>query len=149
MLTPSTKPWVRKKPLQPSAKPMKSFRKKRRPGNRKMTKDELSRVLTAKEGPCIPCLVWAEAGHMPRKDVAMLNQYDHKKSGNIRRGHKHGFANCDWHHEAIPGDGWTPARMRAHFGPSLMDGSRLFHETYGSDDFLIELQTRLLQEPTP
>ena len=35
--------------------------------------------------------------------------------------------------------------MRAHFGPSLMDGSRLFHDTYGSDDELIALQTDILE----
>ena len=138
-LLPGNKPLTRKKPLR-------QFRRKRRPGNKPMTKTELARVLTAKEGPCIPCYVWAHAGNMPLADIAVVNQYDHKKSGNIRRGHRHGFANCDWHHEAIPGDGWTPKEMRAHFGPSLMDGSRLFHETYGSDDELIALQDQLLGE---
>jgi hypothetical protein len=138
MLT-RTKPLTRKKP-------MAAFRKKRRPGNKPMTKDELSRVLTAKEGPCIPCLIWAEAGHMPLDDVSKVNQYDHKKSGNIRRGHKFGFASCDWHHEAIPGSGWNIAHMRAHFGPSLMDGSRLFHATYGSDDELIARQNVELEQ---
>jgi hypothetical protein len=34
--------------------------------------------------------------------------------------------------------------MREHFGPSLMDGSRLFHATYGSDDELIALQSEIL-----
>lgn len=27
------------------------------------------------------------------------------------------------------------------YGPSLMDGSRTFHETYGTDDELIDQQT--------
>jgi hypothetical protein len=31
--------------------------------------------------------------------------------------------------------------MRQIYGPSLMDGSRTFHETYGSDDELITNQT--------
>lgn len=123
---------------------MNPYRKKRRPGNRPMTKDELSRVLDAKELQCIPCLVWARAGNMPIEDVANLCQYDHKKSGNIRRGHKFGFANCDWHHEGIPGSGWNTPSMRRYFGPSLMDGSALFRRTYGTNDELIALQNEIL-----
>jgi len=136
---------TRKKPLV-RKKPMRAFRKKRRPGNKPMTKDEHAHVMAAKEAKCIPCLVWAETGNMPIEDVAVLNQYDHKKSGNIRRGHKKGFASCDWHHQGLVSCGWNHARMRQHFGPSLMDGSRLFHATYGSDDELIARQNQVLQE---
>lgn len=125
-------------------KPMKAFRKKRRPGNRPMTVDERARVLAAKEAKCIPCLVWARAGHMPLEDVATCCDYDHAKRGNLRRGHGKGFASCLWHHRGRVGDGWNHARMRAHFGPSLMDGSRLFRETYGDDDTLIAIQDELL-----
>ncbi len=35
--------------------------------------------------------------------------------------------------------------MREIYGPSLMDGSRTFHETYGTDDELIEQQTVVIQ----
>ena len=125
---------------------MRRFRKKRRPGNRPMTADELSRIHAAKEMCCIPCYVWARMGRMPMEHVARVSQYDHSKSGNIRRGHGKGFASCLWHHQRRleqPGT-WTHARMRAHFGPSLLDGSRLFHDTYGSDDELIALQDALL-----
>ena len=124
---------------------MKSFRKHRRPGNRAMTVAEASRVTDAKWLACIPCLVWARAGHMPTEDVATCCEYDHKKSGNIRRGHRYGYAACIWHHRRIVGDGWNHAHMTAHFGPSLLDGSRLFRDTYGSDDELIALQDELLQ----
>ncbi|UXB21938.1 hypothetical protein K7566_09630 [Stenotrophomonas maltophilia] len=40
-----------------------------------------------------------------------------------------------------PLEGSTFATMRQIYGPSLMDGSRTFHETYGSDDELIANQT--------
>lgn len=124
---------------------MKRFRSSRRPGNRAMTQAERGVVRDAKEAKCIPCLVWAEAGNMPLSDVANCCDWDHSKSGNIRRGHRHGFASCLWHHRRrIEVDGWTFERMRAHFGPSLLDGSRLFHETYGSDDYLISRQRQLL-----
>src|SRR5690606_31437934 len=76
-----SKPLVRKVPLQ-RRKPMKRFREKRRPGNRPMTDTQLQRVIAAKELVCIPCLVWAMAGHMPREHVARVSQYDHSKSGN-------------------------------------------------------------------
>lgn len=143
-----TKPLTRKVPLKPG-KPMKSFRKKRRPGNRPMTKDERARVDAAKfDHSCIPCLVWARAGRMPLSDVATCCEYDHKKSGNIRRGHAYGYAECLWHHRGRVSCGWNHAHMRAHFGPSLMDGSRTFHETYGSDDELIALQNQLLGIPS-
>lgn len=127
---------------------MKPFRRKRRPGNRKPTADQATRMHDAKwEGYCIPCLVWARAGNMPMDHVAKVCQYDHSKSGNIRRGHDKGFASCLWHHQGRleQPERWTHSRMRAHFGPSLMDGSRLFHDTYGSDDELIALQTDILE----
>lgn len=126
-------------------KPMKAFRNNRRPGNRAMTAEERERVLAAKEGPCIPCLVWALAGKMPLSDVMRFtNEYNHCKSGNIRIGHAAGFAGCQWHHQGRVSTGWNHAHMRAHFGPSLMDGSRLFHSTYGTDDELIALQDEVL-----
>lgn len=125
---------------------MKPYRKHRRPGNRAPTAAESARMTAAKwEGVCIPCLVWSRMGNMPREDCATCCQYDHKKSGNIRRGHAYGFASCDWHHMRRITDGWTFAAMRAHFGPSLLDGSRLFHDTYGSDDELIALQDEILE----
>ena len=123
---------------------MRRFRRNRRPGNRAMTSAESAVVMEAKETACIPCLVWAEAGNMPLERVATCCDWDHAKSGNIRRGHSEGFASCAWHHRRIVGDGWTHASMRAHFGPSLMDGSALFHRTYGSDDDLIAKQRELL-----
>lgn len=113
----------------------------------KPTKAEASRIVAAKwETGCVPCLAWARAGNMPLGDVAECCEYDHKKSGNRRRGHRFGFASCLWHHRRVVPDGWTHATMRAHFGPSLMDGSRLFRETYGTDDELIALQDELLSE---
>lgn len=110
-----------------------------------MTAAESARVELAKFTVCIPCLVWATAGHMPAEDCATCCQYDHSKSGNIRRGHDKGFASCIWHHQGRVSDGWTHKAMREHFGPSLMDGSRLFRDTYGTDDELIEIQNLVLE----
>lgn len=109
------------------------------------TKAESMRIVEAKLGPCVPCLVWARAGNMPMDHVMQGGEYDHKKSGNVRRGHMFGFNACQWHHRRIPGEGWTFKAMREHFGPSLLDGSKLFAATYGSDDDLIALQTEILR----
>lgn len=125
---------------------MKAFRRKRRPGNRAMTKVESCRVLAAKETMCLACYVRSQAGLMPSECIAVVNDYNHTKSGNVRRGHEKGYALCLWHHKRqIEVDGWTFAQMTEVFGISLMDGSRLFHEAYGSDDKLIALQSQLLE----
>jgi len=139
-IKPGTRPW-------PSAsKPRKAMglRKNRRPGNQPMTPAEAERVTAAKTTACIPCLVWARMGNMPAADVATCSGYDHKKSGNIRRGHTFGFASCDWHHQRLKPDDWSFAAMTKHFGPSLMDGSSLFREVYGDNDALIALQDEIL-----
>lgn len=108
-----------------------------------MTAREAARVDEAKT-QCMACLVWARRGSMPMEDVANECDYNHAKSGNIRRGHMYGYGGCGWHHRGIVGQGWTRERMRQHFGPSLMDGSRLFQDTYGTHDELIALQNEEL-----
>ena len=124
---------------------MKSFRRKRRPGNRAMTPDEAARVVAAKEGPCVACYLRAREWGMDPGRIAVGGDYNHCKSGNIRRGHAAGYCLCDWHHRHHPVQGVSHASMRDVWGPSLMDGSRLFHETYGSDDELIALQTEIIE----
>ena len=125
-------------------KPMRQFRKKKRPGNRAPTKDEAARIVASKQGFCTPCLVWAIAGCMPWEHIAIGGDYNHAKSGNIRIGHAAGHCSCAWHHRRIPAEGWSHEAMRTHYGPSLMDGSRTYHATYGSDAFLIDVQTEAL-----
>lgn len=102
------------------------------------------RIAESKLGPCIPCMVWAGLGKMPSEHVIVGGDYHHCKSGNLRRGDRYGFCNCAWHHRRVPFGNWSIARTAAHFGPSLMDGSTLFHETYGDDDTLILIQDHVL-----
>lgn len=109
------------------------------------TRAERDRMEMAKEGPCVPCIVWHRSGNAPAGFFPVFGcDYDHKKSGNIRRGHRYGFANCCWHHRGLVDEGMTHAEMRAWYGPSLMDGSRLFREAYGTDDELIARQDKLI-----
>lgn len=125
---------------------LKAFRKKRRPGNKAMTKAERGRVTNAKTMLCVPCMVWHELGHLPREDVAVCCDYNHELHGSIRRGHFQGYAACLWHHRGHPGEGWDRTRMENWFGPSLAYGSKPFYEAYGDADTLIARQARILAE---
>lgn len=105
------------------------------------TAAERARMLLAKAGPCMACLSLVTQQLLEPGLVVYGCDYNHAKSGNVRRGHAFGFALCTWHHRRHPLGGNSFATMRKVYGPSLMDGSRVFHETYGTDDELIEQQT--------
>lgn len=105
------------------------------------TREEAARIELAKTGPCMACLALQMQELLDPELVVYGCDYNHAKSGNLRRGHMFGFALCKWHHMRYPMEGNTFATMRQIYGPSLMDGSRIFHETYGSDDELIANQT--------
>lgn len=110
-----------------------------------MNAEEAEHIRLCRAGPCIPCIARLRSGEIEEREVFVGVSYDHKKSGNIRRGHMYGFGSCAWHHFGHPWGGISHEHTRKKWGPSLMDGSRLFHETYGSDDELIDLQRRILE----
>lgn len=127
---------MRSTPIKPGTKRMRSGRSTGTP-----TKAEAAWIVACKEGPCMACVVWQQQGRAPHGWSPLFGcDYHHMKSGNVRRGHEFGIGLCPWHHRAVPDFDCTPAQMRQMAGPSLMDGSRLFHATYGSDDELIALQ---------
>lgn len=107
----------------------------------KPTKAEEARIVACKEAQCVACYVWR--GKID-KNLRGECDYHHFKSGNIRRGHRYGIGLCGWHHRGIPSESILSAPMRKICGPSLMDGSRLFHETYGSDDELLAIQDEMI-----
>lgn len=110
------------------------------------TKEEAARIEAAKVGPCMACLSLVMQQLLEPGLVVYGCDYNHAKSGNLRRGHLYGFALCKWHHMRHPLEGNTFATMRQIYGPSLMDGSRTFHEIYGTDDELIEQQTFVIEQ---
>ncbi|MGR4897492.1 Ref family recombination enhancement nuclease [Stenotrophomonas sp. LARHCG68] len=110
------------------------------------TAAEAARIEAAKVGPCMACLSLLLAGLLDAGLVVYGCDYNHAKSGNRRRGHMFGYALCVWHHRRHPQEGKTPAQTREVYGPSLLDGSRVFHEIYGTDDDLIEQQTYVIEE---
>lgn len=127
-------------------------------GKKNATTAEKAHMLRVKEGVCICCLLRCAAHLLPAKWVMVGNpdshgwylgllEAHHTKSGNIRRGHLHVLGLCIWHHsgnQATTPDGWTHDMLRDRYGPSLMDGSALFHDTYGTDDELLEVQDAYL-----
>lgn len=128
------------------------------PSKRRATAAELAHMRRVKEGVCICCLLRCAAGLLPPQWVQVghdgtgatywgLLDAHHTKSGNLRRGHLFVLGLCRWHHagnQAAPPEGWTNRMMRDRYGVSLNDGSALFHETYGSDDELLEVQRAYL-----
>ncbi|HEY3434262.1 MAG TPA: Ref family recombination enhancement nuclease [Solirubrobacterales bacterium] len=127
------------------------------------TKVEARRRDACKAAVCVACVVRQMLGALPAKWVMVghdgtgslylgLLEYHHLKSGNVRRGHMFGLGLCFWHHEGNqrqPPEGWTHQSLRDRYGPSLKDGARLFHETYGSDDELLALQDEILRSYHP
>jgi hypothetical protein len=95
----------------------------------KPTKADEARFIAIKEDGCLCCRI--DANRYVEPDI------HHLKSGNIRRGHQYTIGLCCWHHRGWPVE---PSYFPTDPGPSLADGSRTFHEHYGSDDFLLQLQ---------
>ena len=130
-------------------------------GSKAANKGETAHMLACKAGPCIPCLVGVSLGiidpaHACRGgssddgELAMM-EFNHCKSGNMRRGHREGFAICTWHHhgsQQLHVLGMPAKEARARWGPSMFDQGRLFRETFGSDDDLIQAQEFVLARAT-
>lgn len=100
------------------------------------TKAEAARIEACKSGPCVACEM--------RGRPSYGGDYHHLLSGGIRRGHMFGVCLCAWHHRGVPDWGCTHEVMREAFGPSLAEGSKPFHATFGSDETLLAKQDELL-----
>lgn len=106
------------------------------------TKAERAHIERIKHGLCVCCVRNMPRG-LQRADQEGCDAH-HVLSGGKRRGHLYTLGLCPWHHRGIcpgiyPG---TAAATRA-LGPSLANGSKPFHDTYGTDDQLLELQATL------
>jgi hypothetical protein len=108
-------------------------------GGKCRTKAEQDRFDRIKAGPCLACL---QLGF----DLSGqgLVEVHHLLSGGRRRGHMFTIGLCVWSHRGEPFWGCTHAEMRNHYGPSLAEGSKPFHEAFGSDEELLLMQNRLL-----
>jgi hypothetical protein len=123
------------------------------------TKGDLAHMGRCKAGPCIACLVGVALGIIQPQDAQRggaaadghdlpMMQFNHCKSGNLRRGHRAGYALCLWHHfgsQQLHALGVDARTAYARWGPNLLDHGKAFRETFGTDDDLIEAQAFVLE----
>lgn len=96
----------------------------------KPTPAESARISLAKHRGCIACRYDKANSESPI-------EYHHILVGGRRVGHRYGLALCAGHHRGVP----------PYAGVSLMDGSKRFHNRYGSDQTLLNAQDDLLMLP--
>lgn len=123
------------------------------------TAAELVHMGRCKAGPCIACLIGVSLGRIRPEDACRggyaadghpleAMQYNHCKSGNLRRGHFAGYALCLWHHmgsQQLHALGVDRATAAERWGPNLFDNAKAFHFSFGSDDDLIDAQAFVLE----
>jgi len=109
------------------------------------TAAEAARIVACKEGLCVACVIRSEHDDSPQFFMVHPGcDYHHLLSGGRRIGHMAGVGLCGWHHRGLVNWGCTHQEMRAHYGPSLMDGSKTFHAAFGSDADLLARQDKML-----
>lgn len=109
--------------------------------SKRRTKAEQARFYAIKAGPCLACMSW---------DIDVIGQgvveVHHLLSGGRRIGHMDTIGLCLWHHKGQPMFEHTMEEMRTNYGPSLAEGSKLFHMEFGSDDWLLRTQNLILKQ---
>lgn len=110
------------------------------------TKAELAHLGRVKQLPCVACQQHFQRTNELAVMQCGVTESHHALSGGRRRGHMHIVSLGSWHHRAIPLQGWTAAEMEAFFGPSLANGSKPFHESFGTDEELLALTNQLLNK---
>lgn len=102
-----------------------------------LTKADLARRERIHAGPCMACI---------QRGIDVRGQgvvQWHHTAGKKRHDLTCGL--CCWHHMAIPFDG-SHEHHRAHYGPSLAEGSKPFHQEFGSNAELLQRQEQFLGE---
>lgn len=119
-------------------------------GSKKASKVEGQYIERVKLRPCVACTLRVSWGVLDPSLAWKWGEFDHLKSGNVRRGAAVGICLCAWHHRAVPCE-YAPGKFRSSeemeqiWGTSKAQGSALFHETYGTQEELLEVQQWLLE----
>lgn len=95
-----------------------------------ITKADRAHFERLKARACVCCRI--EGFLQPNRTTA-----HHLLSGGRRRGHQQSIPLCEWHHSAVRIPGRSSDDMTTLYGPSLANGSKVFHERYGTDDELL------------
>lgn len=105
-------------------------------GGKTPNKAEEARRDACKAGHCMACI--QRRINVKGQGLVEWHHLDGKKK------HDKTIGLCIWHHRALLFWGHTHEAMREHYGPSLAEGSKPFHEAFGSDASLLELQNQYL-----
>lgn len=106
---------------------------------RPILKADRVRFEQLKQMPCIACEV------MDAMFPCGPTEVHHLLSGGRRIGHQATLPLGRWHHRRVPWGSASIADMRMTFGPSLADGSKPFHERFGSDEELLQMVNEKLE----
>ena len=89
---------------------------------------------------CICCLREGEVTLASKHHLLTTGLHGNGK----RRGEQFTVGLCPWHHQGVPFDGFTLARMRGIFGPSYHHHAKAFRDRYGDDESLLAVQNELI-----
>lgn len=104
------------------------------------TKAEAARRDAIKAGPCLACLQPPASIDLSGQGLVEWHHLRGKKRHDLTVGL------CIWHHRGLLFWGCTHEEMRQFYGPALSEGSKPFHEAFGSDADLLATQNDLLGE---
>jgi hypothetical protein len=102
------------------------------------TGEDINRIHAIKEIGCICCLMEG----IPKR----LCEWHHLTEEGFTISHQDTIGLCQWHHKAICEEGKNSTEMRRIYGPSLAKGSVPFHRNYGTQEFLLGYQNKLIEE---
>lgn len=105
--------------------------------SRQATKEQQKRFQYIQMGGCVACL---------QLDFYNSECEIHHLLRGYRRGHDYSVGLCAYHHRGILPEGLTYKQCKNRMGPSLAEESKAFHETFGDDDFLLELQNSVIEK---
>jgi len=103
------------------------------------TPDEKQRFEQIQQIGCLACL--------KHKNWRRACEIHHLTDYGRRRGHSFTIGLCPWHHRAVTdGAAFNAKAMEKIYGPSLVQGSKGFKATYGTDDDLLTWQNELIED---
>lgn len=88
-------------------------------------------------GGCVACL---------QREIFNDQVQIHHLLKGYRRGHSYTIGLCAYHHQGYIPEGLTKEQAKEIVGPSLALQKKAFHEEFGDDDFLLELQNKIVNK---
>ena len=100
------------------------------------TEKEKRRFDLMQQGGCIASL---------QLGMSVEGEIHHLLNG-YRRGHSYSICLSPYFHRGILPEGLTYKQARDILGPSMAEEKKAFHEKYGDDEFLLNLQEQVIEK---